>query len=151
MQRGPLGFPVVDLAVKLHDGQFHAVDSSDMAFKTAGRMAMSEGLPKCEPVLLEPIFTVEVSVPSEFTAAVQRIVSGRRGQILGFDSRPGWKSWDTVKVNMPQAELHDLIIDLRSQTQGIGTFDFEFDHLQELTGRLADQVVQARQEARAAQ
>ncbi|MHA1536077.1 MAG: elongation factor G [Alphaproteobacteria bacterium] len=149
MQRGPLGFPVVDLAVKLHDGQFHAVDSSDMAFKTAGRMAMSEGMPKCQPVLLEPIFTVEVSVPSEFTAAVQRIVSGRRGQILGFDARPGWKSWDTVKVNMPQSELHDLIIDLRSQTQGIGTFDFEFDHLQELTGRLADQVVQARSEARA--
>ena len=151
MKQGPLGFPVVDLAVKLYDGQYHAVDSSDQAFKTAGRMAMSEGLPKCEPVLLEPIYTVSVSVPSEFTAAVQRIVSGRRGQILGFDSRPGWKGWDTVRANMPQAELHDLIIDLRSQSQGIGTFDFEFDHLQELSGRLADQVVQARQEARAAQ
>jgi elongation factor G len=108
-------------------------------------MAMSEGLPKCAPVLLEPIYHVKVSVPNEFTAAVQRIVSGRRGQILGFDAREGWKGWDTVEVNMPQSELHDLIIELRSQTQGIGTFDFEFDHLQELTGRIADDVVQSRQ------
>jgi elongation factor G len=145
MSEGPLGFPVVDVAVRLYDGQHHAVDSSDMAFKTAGRMAMSEGLPKCAPVLLEPIYHVKVSVPNEFTAAVQRIVSGRRGQILGFDAREGWKGWDTVEVNMPQSELHDLIIELRSQTQGIGTFDFEFDHLQELTGRIADDVVQSRQ------
>ncbi|MDH3233116.1 MAG: elongation factor G [Alphaproteobacteria bacterium] len=150
MTEGPLGFPVVDVAVRLYDGQHHAVDSSDMAFKTAGRMAMSEGMPKCAPVLLEPIYHVKVSVPNDFTAAVQRIVSGRRGQILGFDAREGWKGWDTVEVNMPQSELHDLIIELRSQTQGIGTFDFEFDHLQELTGRIADDVVQSRQ-AEAAQ
>jgi len=151
MTEGPLGFPVVDVAVRLYDGQHHAVDSSDQAFKTAGRMAMSEGMPKCAPVLLEPIYHVKVSVPNEFTAAVQRIVSGRRGQILGFDAREGWKGWDTVEVNMPQSELHDLIIELRSQTQGIGTFDFEFDHLQELTGRIADDVVQSRRQADAAQ
>jgi elongation factor G len=151
MSEGPLGFPVVDIAVKLYDGQHHAVDSSDQAFKTAGRLAMSEGMPKCAPVLLEPIYHVKVSIPSEFTAAVQRIVSGRRGQILGFDARAGWKGWDTVEANMPQSELHDLIIDLRSQTQGIGTYEFEFDHLQELTGRTADEVVQSRQAASAAQ
>ncbi|HUT50451.1 MAG TPA: elongation factor G [Alphaproteobacteria bacterium] len=145
LTEGPLGFPVVDVAVRLYDGQHHAVDSSDMAFKTAGRMAMSEGMPKCAPVLLEPIYHVKVSVPNDFTAAVQRIVSGRRGQILGFDAREGWKGWDTVEANMPQSEVHDLIIELRSQTQGIGTFDFEFDHLQELTGRIADDVVQSRQ------
>jgi len=151
MTEGPLGFPVVDISVRLYDGQHHAVDSSDMAFKTAGRLAMSEGLPKCSPVLLEPIYHVNVSIPSEFTAAVQRIVSGRRGQILGFDAREGWKGWDTVEANMPQSELHDLIIELRSQTQGIGTYQFEFDHLQELTGRIADEVVQSRQDANAAQ
>lgn len=151
MARGPLGFPVVDIAVRLYDGQYHSVDSSDMAFKTAGRMAMSEGMPKCDPVLLEPIYSVEISVPNDFTAGVQRIVSGRRGQILGYDAREGWKGWDTVKAYMPQAELHDLIIELRSQTQGVGTFAFKFDHLQELTGRLADQVVHARNEVHAAQ
>jgi len=151
MTEGPLGFPVVDIAVRLYDGQHHAVDSSDQAFKTAGRLAMSEGMPKCAPVLLEPIYHVKVSVPNEFTAAVQRIVSGRRGQILGFDAREGWKGWDSVEANMPQSEVHDLIIELRSQTQGIGTFEFAFDHLQELTGRIADDVVQSRQAASAAQ
>ena len=144
--RGPLGFPVVDFAVTLHDGQFHAVDSSDMAFKTAGRLAMSEGLPKCDPVLLEPICEVAIHVPSEFTNKVHGLISSRRGQILGFDAREGWAGWDEVKAYMPQSELQDLIVELRSLTQGIGTFTWAFDHLQELQGRLADKVVGAREE-----
>ena len=150
LNRGPLGFPVVDLSVTLFDGQHHAVDSSDMAFKTAGRLAMSEGLQKCGPVLLEPIVKVTILVPSEHTASAQRIVSGRRGQILGFEAREDWKGWDQVSAYMPQAEAHDLIIDLRSQTAGVGTYLWEFDHLQELTGRLADEVVKLRAEAEAA-
>ncbi|MCP4329780.1 MAG: elongation factor G [Alphaproteobacteria bacterium] len=145
--RGPLGFPVVDVAVELNDGQHHSVDSSDQAFRMAGRQAMNEGLPKCDPVLLEPILDVAVSVPSDFTSNVQRIVSGRRGQILGFDAKPGWTGWDEVKAQIPQAEMHDLIIELRSATMGIGFFSWEFDRLQELTGRLAEQVVAARAEA----
>ena len=149
LARGPLGFPVVDVSVTLTDGQYHAVDSSDQAFKTAGRMAMAEGLPKCAPVLLEPIYKVTISVPSEFTSKVNGLVSGRRGQILGFDAKPGWSAWDEVYVNMPHSEIHDLVIELRSLTQGVGTFGWEFDHLQELTGRLADQVVQERQTAAA--
>jgi elongation factor G len=147
LQRGPLGFPVVDIAVDLNDGQHHSVDSSDQAFRLAGRLAMSEGLPKCDPVLLEPILDVTVSVPTEFTSNVQRIVSGRRGQILGFDAKPGWKGWDEVHAQIPQAEMHDLIIELRSVTLGVGFFNWEFDHLQELSGKLADQVVSARAEA----
>jgi len=147
MVRGPLGFPVVDVSVTLTDGQYHAVDSSDQAFKTAGRMAMSEGMPKCGPVLLEPIFHVQISIPSEFTSKVHGLVSGRRGQILGFEGKPGWEGWDDVNVHMPQSEIHDLIIELRSLTQGVGTFRWKFDHLQELTGRLADDVVAARAEA----
>jgi elongation factor G len=147
--RGPLGFPVVDIAVTLTDGQFHAVDSSDMAFKTAGRMAMQEAMPKCDPVLLEPIFLVQVAMPSEFTAKVHGLVSGRRGQILGFDAKAGWDGWDEVSAYLPQAELHDLIIDLRSLTMGIGTFSWKFDHLQELSGRLADKVVESRAAAAA--
>lgn len=143
LSHGPLGFPVVDVAVRLHDGKHHAVDSSEMAFKTAGRMAMTEGLPKCSPVLLEPIMHVDVYAPSEYTASINALISGRRGQILGFDAREGWPGWDQVSANMPQSEIHDLIIELRSLTQGVGTFSFNFDHLQELTGRLADQVLQA--------
>jgi elongation factor G len=151
MNQGPLGFHVVDVQVTLTDGQYHTVDSSDQAFKTAARMGMSEGMPKCEPVLLEPIYNVKISVPSDYTANVQRIISGRRGQILGFDAKAGWPGWDEVSANMPQAELHDLVIDLRSQTLGVGNYAAKFDHLQELTGRLADQVIQARQAAAAAQ
>jgi elongation factor G len=144
LSRGPLGFPVVDVSVTLYDGQHHSVDSSDMAFKTVARMAMSEGMPNCEPVLLEPIYEVTISVPNEFTNKVHSLVSGRRGQILGFEMRAGWKGWDDLKCHLPEAELQDLIIELRSLTVGVGSFDWRFDHLQELTGRLADQVIAQR-------
>ena len=143
LHKGPLGFPVVDISVTLTDGQHHAVDSSEMAFKTAGRMAMSEGLPKCDPVLLEPILHVDISVPSELTSRVNGVVSSRRGQILGFDTRPGWSGWDILSAQLPQSEMHDLIIEIRSLTSGVGTFTWKFDHLQELQGRLADEVVEA--------
>jgi elongation factor G len=146
---GPLGFPVVDLEVTLYDGQTHSVDSSDQAFRTAGAMAVREGLPKCSPVLLEPIVQVTISVPSEHTSKLQRVVSGRRGQILGFDSKAGWNGWDELQATMPQAELHDLIVELRSLTLGVGTYTWTFDHLHELTGRLADQVIEQRAEERA--
>ncbi len=147
LARGPLGFPVVDVMVDLTDGKHHAVDSSDQAFRTAGRSAMIEGMPKCGPVLLEPILDVTVSIPSGFTSNVQRLVSGRRGQILGFDAKPGWKGWDEVRVHIPQAEMHDLIIELRSLTLGVGFFSWTFERLQELTGRQAEQVIAARAEA----
>jgi elongation factor G len=144
MPRGPLGFPMVDFAVTLFDGQYHAVDSSDMAFKTVARQAMSEAMPKCDPVLLEPIFNVKIAVPNEFTSRVHGLISGRRGQILGFDAKEGWTGWDEVNALMPQSELHDLIIELRSLTLGVGSFAWKFDHLQELTGRLADKIVEQR-------
>ena len=138
---GPLGFPVVDVAVALTDGSYHQVDSSDAAFQTAARLAMSEGMPNCSQVLLESIMHVRIHVPSDATAKVNAVVSGRRGQLMGFDARAGWKGWDTVEAQMPLSELSDLIIDLRSLTQGVGTFETAFDHLAELTGKLADQVV----------
>jgi elongation factor G len=144
LRHGPLGFPVVDAAVTLITGQFHAVDSSDQAFKTAGRQGVQEALPKCEPVLLEPIDAVEISVPNAFTARVQRLVSGRRGQILGYDAKPDWPGWDVVSAHMPQSELHDLIVELRSLTLGIGSFAHRFDHMQELTGRPAEKVLASR-------
>jgi elongation factor G len=144
LQHGPLGFPVVDLAVSLLTGQFHAVDSSDQAFKTAGRQAIQEAMPKCDPILLEPIDSVEISVPNAFTARVQRLVSGRRGQILGYDAKPDWPGWDVVNAHMPQNELHDLIVELRSLTLGVGSFAHSFDHMQELTGRPAEKVMAQR-------
>ena len=102
LNRGPLGFPVVDVGVTLLDGSYHSVDSSDMAFRQAGRLAMSEGMPQCQPVLLEPIMEVEIAVPTEATARVNAIISQRRGQILGFDARAGWPGWDVVQAHLPE-------------------------------------------------
>ncbi len=141
LHAGPLGFPVVDVSVCLKDGSYHTVDSSDMAFRAAGRLAMSEGLPKCTPVLLEPIMAVEIAVPSEATARINGIISSRRGQILGFDTRPGWPGWDIVQAHIPEAEMQDVIIEVRSATAGSGTYEAHFDHLAELTGKLAEQVL----------
>ncbi|OEJ69136.1 elongation factor G [Magnetovibrio blakemorei] len=144
LARGPLGFPVVDIHVTLTDGQSHNVDSSDFAFKKAAQQAMREAMPDCQPVLLEPICEVKVLVPNTFTSNAQRILSARRGQILGFQPRDQWHGWDEVTAHLPAAEMHDLIIDLRSQTLGVGTYDFRYVHLQELVGRNADEVVAAR-------
>ena len=144
LKSGPLGFPVVDISVNLVTGQFHAVDSSDMAFKTVGRQAIQEALAKCEPFLLEPIDAVDISVPNAFTARVQRLVSGRRGQILGFDGKEDWPNWDVVRAYLPQSELHDLIVELRSLTLGVGSFAHRFDHMQELTGKPAEKVIASR-------
>jgi elongation factor G len=147
LKHGPLGFPVVDIAVTLTDGSFHTVDSSDMAFRQAGRLAMSEGMPKCQPVLLEPVMAVEIAVPSDATARINGMIPQRRGQILGFDSRSGWPGWDVVSAHIPEAEIEDLIVELRSATSGVGTYTAKFHHLAELTGRLADQVLTSHGEA----
>ncbi|MGC1091206.1 MAG: elongation factor G [Pseudolabrys sp.] len=147
LKHGPLGFPVVDMSVALIDGSYHTVDSSDQAFRTAGRIGIVEGLPQCQPVLLEPIHQVEIVCPTEATAKMNAILSGRRGQILGFDTREGWDGWDTVRAQMPEAEIGDLIIEVRSATAGVGSFTFKFDHMAELTGRTADQIIAARRAA----
>jgi len=150
LKHGPLGFPVVDVCVALIDGSYHTVDSSDMAFRTAGRIAIVEGLPQCQPVLLEPIHLVEIVCPNDATAKMNAILSGRRGHILGFDTREGWDGWDIVRAQMAEAEIGDLIIEVRSATAGVGSFTFKFDHMAELTGRTADQIVAARKNAAAA-
>jgi elongation factor G len=149
LQQGPLGFPVVDVAVTLTDGSYHTVDSSDMAFRQAGRIAMAEGMPECSPVLLEPVMAVEIVVPSDSTAKINGMIAQRRGQILGFDVREGWPGWDAVQALIPAAEMDDLIVELRSATAGVGTFTAKFDHLTELTGRLADQVLASHKAAAA--
>jgi elongation factor G len=148
LQKGPLGgFPVVDVSVTLTDGSYHAVDSSDMAFRQAGRIGMQEGMPKCNPVLLEPVMEVEIAIPSEATARVNGMIPQRRGQILGFDARDGWPGWDVVRAQIPESEMADLIVELRSATAGVGTYTAKFHHLAELTGRLADNVLNAHKAA----
>ncbi|ABC21941.1 elongation factor G [Rhodospirillum rubrum] len=144
LPRGPLGFPVVDVGVTLTDGSYHVVDSSEQAFKSAAQLAMREGMPACEPVLLEPILRVEISVPTDATSRAQRALTTRRGQILGYTPKEGWSGWDVVEGYLPQSEMHDLITDLRSATMGVGTFAWSFDHLQEVIGKQADEVVTAR-------
>ncbi len=142
MTEGPLGFKVVDVSVRLFDGKHHAVDSSEMAFKRAGIAAMKEALPHCSPVLLEPIAAVTIAVPSEFTSRAQGVVTKRRGQILGFDVRPGWSGWDELQAQMPQSEIGDLIFELRSLSLGVADYTWQFDHLAELSGRLSDDVIE---------
>jgi elongation factor G len=143
MTRGPLGFPVIDVQVTLTDGSYHSVDSSDLAFRTAARIGVSEALPQCQPVLLEPIHMVEIVCPTEATAKINAILSGRRGQILGFDTREGWPGWDRVRAMMPEAEIGELIVELRSATAGAGSFTRAFDRMAEVTGRAADQIIAA--------
>ncbi len=149
LKNGPLGgFPVVDVGVTLTDGSYHDVDSSDQAFKMAGILGMREALPEARPVLLEPVLRVKIAVPNENTARANAIVSGRRGQLMGFDARPGWNGWDVVEALIPEAEIADLIIELRSATAGVGTFTAEFDKMAEVSGRLADDILaEAKQQA----
>lgn len=143
LKTGPLGFPVVDVAVNLSDGSYHAVDSSDMAFQMAAKLAMKEGMAACSPVLLEPIMKVEIVTPSDATSKIIALIPQRRGQILGYDARPDWPGWDVVEATMPQAEIGDLIIELRSATAGVASYRAAFDHMAELTGRLADEAMNA--------
>ncbi|MBZ9989204.1 elongation factor G [Mesorhizobium sp. BH1-1-5] len=143
LKTGPLGFPVVDVAVNLSDGSYHAVDSSDMAFQMAAKLAMKEGMAACSPVLLEPVMKVEIVTPSDATSKIIALIPQRRGQILGYDARPDWPGWDVVEATMPLAEIGDLIIELRSATAGVASYKAAFDHMAELTGRLADEAMNA--------
>ncbi len=139
---GPLGFPVVDVAVTLTDGSYHTVDSSDMAFRQAAQLGMREGMPQCEPVLLEPIMDVTVYCPTDSTARINAILPRRRGQIIGSDARQDWDGWDEIRAQVPAAEMQDLIVEIRSATAGVGSFVMEFDHLAELGGRAAEEVTE---------
>ncbi|MCT7977049.1 elongation factor G [Laspinema olomoucense] len=143
LNQGPLGFPVVDIAVTLTDGSYHSVDSSEQSFKQAARLAMQEGLAQCEPTLLEPIASVEICAPTDFTSNMMQLISGRRGQILGYEPLENWKSWDKVLAYLPQAEMQDLIVELRSLTMGVGFFRWKYDHLQEVPDKLTDRLLAA--------
>jgi len=143
MERGPLGFPVVDVAVTLTDGSFHAVDSSELAFRIAGRMAMAEALAQAAPYLLEPVMKVTVDTPAGSGSKAGSVLSSRRGQILGMSPHPDWTRWERVEALLPEAAIAGLDAELRSLSQGLASFVAEPDHLAELSGKLADEVVKA--------
>jgi elongation factor G len=141
--KGPLGFPVVDVAVTLVDGSYHSVDSSELAFRLAGKLAMSEALAQCQPYLLEPITHITISAPPGTASKMSSVVTSRRGHILNLGGHPEWSRWDQVEAHLPVASISGLDAELRSLSQGLATFTTEFDHLNELAGRLADDVVSA--------
>ena len=142
LRKGPLGFPVVDVGVTLFDGQFHSVDSNELSFKMATAQALKEGLARCAPVLLEPILDVRVNVPADYTAKALQLVTSKRGQILGYEAKADWPGWDQIQANIPQGEIHDLILTLRSLTLGTGWFEWSYDHLQEVPERLTASIVE---------
>lgn len=147
LNQGPLGFPMVDVAVTLTNGSYHSVDSSEQAFRQAARLAMQAGVPQCEPQLLEPIMAVQVWMPQAFTAKVMQALTGRRGQVLGYSSKEGWPGWEQIEAYLPQAEMHDFVVELRSLTMGTGGFHWQFDHLQEVPEKLAATIVQRHKKA----
>jgi len=142
LQKGPLGFPVVDVGVTLVDGSYHSVDSSELAFRLAGRIAMQDALAQAVPHLLEPVQKLVLVTPSSAASRVSSAVASRRGQMLGMGPREGWTGWDRIEALIPESELGGLEAELRSMSQGLASYEAEFDHLAELSGHLADKVVQ---------
>lgn len=143
LAKGPLGFPVTDLEVTLTDGMTHSVDSSEMAFRTAGRLAIEEALAAAGTILLEPIEKLVVYSPSPAASNVTSALTARRGQILGLGPREDWRGWERIEAYLPQSERQDLIAEIRGLTQGLGAFEADFDHMAELHGRQAELAAQA--------
>ncbi|SOC38691.1 elongation factor G [Rhizobium subbaraonis] len=150
MDKGPLGFGVIDVGVTLTDGQHHTVDSSEYAFRTAAKMGVRQAMGQALPVLMQPIMRVEIHIPSIYTGGLVQIVSSLKGQVLGFDRDESAKGWDTFRALVPGSALEELARSLRSATQGIGNFSGAFDHFEEMYGKEADAIVTAHG-ARAAQ
>jgi len=136
------GYPVTDVKVRLIDGSYHEVDSSEMAFKMAGSMAFKEGIQKAGPVLQEPIMKVEVVVPEEFLGDTIGQLNARRGEILGMEMRPG--NVQAIKAMVPLAEMFGYATDLRSSTQGRGVFTMEFDHYAQVSENVARAITSGR-------
>ena len=138
------GYPMVDIKATLVDGSYHEVDSNEMAFKIAASMALKEGASRARPVLLEPIMKVEVTVPDEYTGDVIGNLSSRRGQIEGMEPRPG--SVQAIKAHVPLANMFGYATDLRSSTQGRGTFTMEFEHYAQVSESVAEEILKGKRE-----
>jgi len=143
MERGVLAkYPVVDIEVELFDGMYHPVDSSELSFKIAARQALKEAIQNADPILLEPIMKLYVYTPDKYTGDIMSDLNSKRGKILGMDPLPGKNT--LIKAEVPHSELLKYAIDLKSITQGTGSFEIEFDHYAPLTGKLAETVIEHR-------
>ncbi|MDP4152669.1 MAG: elongation factor G [Bacillota bacterium] len=138
------GYPVVDCKVTLYDGSYHEVDSSEMAFKIAGSMAFKEAMRKADPVLTEPIMKVDVTVPEEYMGDVMGDLNSRRGQIQGMIARPGFQQIDSF---VPLSEMFGYATDLRSKTQGRGSYSMEPSHYTEIPKSIAEAIISGRKKA----
>jgi elongation factor G len=147
MAAGPMGFAVIDVGVTLTDGKHHAVDSSDHAFRTAARMALRDGLPLAGPLLLKGIDRVDIHVPSVFSGALVSLVSGLKGQVLGFDRDPAFRGWDVFRAMLPAAATEDFLQALAAATEGTAWIETRFDHYEEVYGPEADTISKARRTA----
>jgi elongation factor G len=139
MEHGVLaGFKVVDVGIKLYDGKEHDVDSSEMSFKIASRMAFKEAMKNASPVLLEPVMELSVYVDQKYVGDILSDISAKRGRVLGQESLGGV---EVIKALVPQNELLRYSIDLKSITSGTGSFEMSFHNYQPLTGKLADDII----------
>lgn len=144
MQKGVLaGFPVVNLAADLYDGSYHPVDSNEISFQLAAKLAYKEGLPKANPVLLEPFGTLKVSVPESMVGDVMGDLNKRRGRVLGMNPDETRKGYTIVEAEAPKAEMMDYTIVLKAMTQGRGKFNFKVDHYEEVPGNEAQKIIAA--------
>ena len=140
VRRGALaGYPVVDIKVTLQDGSHHSVDSSEMAFKMATFLAFKKGMLEAKPVLLEPIYQIEVIVPESYMGDIVGDINSKRGRILGMESDENGHS--TVRAQVPLSEIVNYPTELRSMTQGRGRFDRKFDHYEEVPARTAEKLI----------
>ncbi|MFY9377192.1 MAG: elongation factor G, partial [Peptococcia bacterium] len=146
MEEGILaGYPVTNVKVTLFDGSYHDVDSSEMSFKIAASMAFKKGVEKANPVLMEPIMNVEVYVPEVYMGDIISDLNGKRGRILGMEPQG---KWQVVKAQVPLAEMYRYAIDLKSITQGRGSYSMEFDHYEDVPAQIAKGVIEATQAAK---
>ncbi len=145
MAKGPMGYPVVDVAVTLTDGSYHSVDSSELAFRTAGRIAMHDALAQAAPHLLEPVERVTLICPNSASSRATSATAGRRGQMLGIAPREGWAGWDRIETLIPESELDGLEAELRSLSHGLASYESRFDHLAEVNAGQASKLVRTRE------
>ena len=140
------GYPVVDIRTTVYDGSFHPVDSSDICFKIAGAQALKKGLSQAQPIILEPIMNLEVTVPEEFTGDIIGDLNTKRARVLGMNPQG---KLNTIEAQVPQAEILRYAIDLKSITQGRGSFKVEFSHYEETPAQVAQKIIAARQAEKA--
>jgi elongation factor G len=143
MQKGVLaGYPVVNLAANLYDGSYHDVDSNEISFKLAAAIAYREGLPKAQPVILEPVGELKVRIPDNYVGDVMGELNKRRGRVMGIEPSEDGSGTQTILAEVPFAEMTDYVIALRAMTQGRGRFDFDFVRYDEVPASLTDKIIQ---------